>query len=203
LVLIVCICGLYRYNKKEKQKELQVIQQGIRLPKPDMMAKQPLPPADTRPTSLPVVAFPTPFLHALPDNTAGKAKVRGNPPPPTGRLSVPIQLTGLPVPQFPVFIMPASAPQGEANLMADTPASRRSHYYQKRKQARELAGNPTRKYARSTKPIVCGKCGEPRDAELHKQYFGNWYCQSTASISYEEWKKQLEEKGYGKKKKLV
>ena len=94
------------------------------------------------------------------------------------------------------------APQGKANLMADTAASRRSHYYQKRKQDREMAGNRTRKYVRSTKPIVCGKCSKPRDAELHKQYFGNWYCQSTASESYEEWKKELEKKGYGKRRKL-
>ena len=82
---------------QQEQKELQVTRQGIRLPKPDMTAKQPLLPADTCPTSLPAVAFPTAFVHVLPDNTAGKAKVHGNPPPPTGQLSVPLQFTGLPV----------------------------------------------------------------------------------------------------------
>ena len=167
-----------------------------------MTAKQPLPPADIRPASLPAVAFTSPFTHVLPDNTVGKAKVCGNPPPPTGRLPVQVQLAGLPAPQIPVIIVPASAPQGEANLMADTAASRSRHYYLKRKQDRELAGNPTRKYVRSSKPIVSGKCGKSREAELHKQYFGNWYCQATESTLYEEWKEAHKNRGYGKRKRL-
>lgn len=64
-----------RCNKKEKKKEQVVIQQGIRLPQPEMASKQPLLPADIWPTSLPTVKFPEPFIHALLENTAGKAKV--------------------------------------------------------------------------------------------------------------------------------
>ena len=42
--------------------------------------------------------------------------------------------------------MPPSALQGEATLTANTAASRRSHFFQKQKQDRELAGNPTQKH---------------------------------------------------------
>ena len=67
-----------RYNKKEKKKELDVIQQGIRLVQPEMASSQPLPAAAAKPASLPTVTFPAPFTHTLPQNTAGKANVRGN-----------------------------------------------------------------------------------------------------------------------------
>lgn len=78
--------AFFRYNKKEKSKELVVIQKGIRLPQPEMASQQPLLPAGIRPASLPRVKFPQPFAHSLPENTAGKTNVRGNPTAPRPRI---------------------------------------------------------------------------------------------------------------------
>ena len=75
---VFCVVKNSRYNKKEKRKELDIIQQGIRLVQPEMASSQPLPAAGTKPASLPTVNFPAPFTHTLPQNTAGQANVRGN-----------------------------------------------------------------------------------------------------------------------------
>ena len=47
----------------------------------------------------------------------------------------------------------------------------------------------------------CKQCGEERQPPVHEQYFGNWYCSNTAGCTYQEWKEQQMEKGYGRKKK--
>ena len=143
-----------------------------------MASSQPLPAATAKPASLPAVNFPAPFTHILPENTTGQANVRGNsvPPPAFPVTAVqPIQLAPLPqmpmLPAYPMLIMPSVEPHAHQ--------SRSQYYYNKRKQEKELAGVKSRKYTRSTNPIVCGKCGKPRDPSLHKQYFGNWYCTTT------------------------
>ena len=208
---------LLRYNKKEKKNEQQVLEQGIRLPRPDMTSKEALLTATTRPATLPTVNFAVPFTYTLPENTAGQAKVRGNPSQPVispsplqsqvQSMHLPVQLAQSPLtrlPQYPVLIMPPSAALsqvGSLPMPEPQTMSRSRHYYLKRKQEKELAGVTMRKYVRSLKPIVCGKCGQPRNAENHKQYFGNWYCQTKESVSYEEWRENQMKKGYGKKKK--
>ena len=61
-VLIVSYVFTYsRYKKKEKKKELGVIEQSIRLVQPEMASSQPLPAAAAKPASLPTVNFPAPF----------------------------------------------------------------------------------------------------------------------------------------------
>ena len=62
----------------EKDKELDVIRQGIRLVQPEMASSQPLPAAAAKPASLPIVNFPASFTHTLPKNTADQANARGN-----------------------------------------------------------------------------------------------------------------------------
>lgn len=202
--------AFFRYNKKEKSKELVVIQKGIRLPQPEMASQQPLLPAGIRPASLPRVKFPQPFAHSLPENTAGKTNVRGNPtaPRPPTQLPgqpahLPVQVAQVSVPQYPVLFVPAAVPEGASSISEAQEVPRSTYYHLKRKQEQELAGSKTRKYVRSSKPIVCGKCGKPRDPDVHKQYFGNWYCQETESVSYEQWKERHKNKGYGKKKNLM
>lgn len=196
-----------RYNTKEKKKELDVIQQGIRLVQPEMASSQPLPAAAAKPTSLPTVNFPAPFTHTLPQNTAGKANVRGNRTPLPVISTVPLPIHH-PTPQtpmlphYPVFMVP---PVQQLNPQVPIPSSssdqsRSSYYYNKRKQEKELSGVRSRKYTRSQNPIVCGKCGQTRDPALHRQYFGNWYCQTTDKVNYEQWKENFKSKGYGKKK---
>lgn len=194
----ITFVSLLRYNKKEKKKEQQVLEQGIRLRRPDITSKEPLLPAATRPATLPTVNFAVLFTYTFPENTAGQAKVCGNPSQPVispSPLQRPVQSMHLPVqlaqsslpqlPQYPVLIMPPLAALSEAgSLPMPEPQtmSRSRHYYLKRKQEKELADVTTRKYVRSSKPIVCGKCGQPRNAKNHKQYFGNWYCKTRVSL---------------------
>ena len=40
---------------------------------------------------------------------------------------------------------------------------------------------------RSSYNMVCSKCGKKKDPENHKQYFGNWYC-NTMTESFETWR---------------
>ena len=176
-----------------------------------MTSSQPLPAAADKPASLPTANFPAPFRHTLPDNTAGQAKVRGNPVPGpafTVITEAPLAIQQAPLPQMPMLpshpalIMPTTATLRQQLHPQNQPHQSRSQfYYQKRKQEQELSGVKSRKYTRSANPIVCGKCGQPRDPNMHKQYFGNWYCQAKEEVSYEEWRDNLKTKGYGKKKK--
>ena len=195
-----------RYNKKEKKKELDVIQQGIRLVQPEIASSQPLPAAAAKPASLPTVNFPALFTHTLPQNTAGQANVRGNQRglPVISPVPLPIQSTTqmLMLPHHPVLMVP---PDQQQHLQVPVPSSSRdqsrpNYYYYKRKQEKELTGVRSRKYTRSDNPIVCGKCGKTRDPALHRQYFGNWYCQTTEEVTYEQWKENFKSKGYKKKK---
>lgn len=196
-----------RYNKKEKKKELDVIQQGIRLVQPEMASSQPLPPAAAKPASLPTVNFPAPFTHTLPQNSAGQANVRGNQRalPVISPVPLPIQPTTqrLMLPHHPVLMVPPDQQQHPQVAVPSSSShqSRSTYYYNKRKQEKELTGVRTRKYTRSDNPIVCGKCGKTRDPALHRQYFGNWFCQTTEKVTYEQWKENFTSKGYGKKKK--
>lgn len=197
-----------RYNKKDKSKELAVIQQGIRLPQPEMASREPLPAAAAKPASLPTVNFPALFTHKLPDNTAGKANVRGKSAPPSALTDSTVPTPAVPIlPYNPVFIMPTVegraaivTQQVQPQVQPQAQQSRSQYYYNKRKQEKEQSGVKSRKYTRSTNPIVCGKCGQPRDPTLHKQYFGNWYCKTTEKVSFEAWRDNLKSKGYGKKK---
>ncbi|KAJ8359639.1 hypothetical protein SKAU_G00161640 [Synaphobranchus kaupii] len=53
---------------------------------------------------------------------------------------------------------------------------------------------------RATKMIVAPGVESTKRTCLNRQYFGNWHCQETAIVSYEEWKAELAAKGYGEKK---
>ena len=65
----------------------------------------------------------------------------------------------------------------------------------------EAASRPThKKYRRlpDDKPTyTCKACGKIRDSASHRGHYGAWYCQNTATQSFEEWrdarKKALEE----------
>ena len=101
-----------RYNTKEKKKELDVIQQGIRLVQPEMASSQLLPAAAAKPASLPTVNFPAPFTHTLPQNTADQANVRGN------RTAVPVISTvPLPIHPTPQILMLPHYPVLMARLL--------------------------------------------------------------------------------------
>lgn len=71
--------------------------------------------------------------------------------------------------------MPSVEPQAQQS---------RSQYYYNKKQEKELSRV------------------KPKDPSLHKQYFGNWYCKATETVSFEAWRDNFKSKGYGKKKKM-
>ena len=112
--------SLLKVQQEREKKELDIIQQGLRLPQPQMTCSEPLPAAADKPASLPTVNFPAPFTHSFPENTTGKANVIGTSAP---RLAVqvsalqqpvplPIQPAPLPqmpmLPSYPVFTMPSN-----------------------------------------------------------------------------------------------
>ena len=79
---------LCRYNKREKKVEKDILKQGIRLPRSNPTAEEPLPSAMPLPPCLQQLDFPEPFVFQLPINTTGQANVQGStsrPPPPTSQ----------------------------------------------------------------------------------------------------------------------
>ncbi|KAM3625635.1 uncharacterized protein V6R79_015155 [Siganus canaliculatus] len=73
-------------------------------------------------------------------------------------------------------------------------------YHKRKQQEEEQTGQRKRLYMRKTSTISCMQCRMVRDPANHQQYFGNWYCQATATVSLAEWRAALEARGYGKKK---
>lgn len=73
-------------------------------------------------------------------------------------------------------------------------------HYQKMKQQSVEKGNLKRPYVWKALVTSCGKCEEDKSGGGHQQYFGNIYCPSKTAISYDAWKTELREKGYGKRK---
>lgn len=47
--------------------------------------------------------------------------------------------------------------------------------------------------------IICGKCKKERNLPSH--HFGNWYCEYTATVSFQEWRNELLSRGYVKQEK--
>ena len=72
--------------------------------------------------------------------------------------------------------------------------------YRKRKLEKEKEGIIKRKYERKKTP-TCKQCGQERKPPAHVQYFMNWFCGATATDSFENWKKEMTKKGYGRKPK--
>jgi len=107
------------------------------------------------------------------------------------------------LPHYPVLMVPPDQHNPQLPILSSSSdQSRSTFYYNKRKQEKELSGVRSRKYTRSENPIVCGKCGQTRDPTLHRQYFGNWYCQTTDKVSYEQWKENFKIKATEERKTI-
>ncbi|XP_078791981.1 uncharacterized protein LOC110014839 [Oryzias latipes] len=65
----------------------------------------------------------------------------------------------------------------------------------------EKMGIMKRKYIKKTETITCSKCGGNRQPPSHRQYFGNWFCEATETQSFDNWRAELQKRGYGKKKR--
>ncbi|XP_066300424.1 uncharacterized protein [Branchiostoma lanceolatum] len=188
------------YTKREKRGEISISEQGIRLPPPTTTTADPLPPAKTLPEVLPQVSV-QPLTFTFPVITTGQAKIgRGHPPPPSRAKTVP-QPVILPFPTgflSPLQQSPAAMPSPQTPDPSSLNRSR--FYYLKRKQKEKDKGMPVKFYKRKTDAIRCRKCNLPRDDGGHKQYYGNWFCPANESKAFEEWKAELQSKGYGQRK---
>ena len=189
------------YNKRQKKKEQEILKQG--LPQPTQAAETsstPLPEAMQLPPSLPQVQFPVPFNFVLPLNTTGTATLRD----PNSKTCMPIPILPAPVPFVrriePVPIHPKSQfmHQQSHQIMPQ------SQLQQNPTQRDETRSKQEHKVGSSCKrslyDMICNKCAKKRDPENHKQYFGNWYC-NTMTESFETWRENLRKRKEYKKKK--
>lgn len=62
-------------------------------------------------------------------------------------------------------------------------------------------GQNVRRYKKRKEVTTCSKCKKDRLPETHHQHFGNWYCQETATETFEEWKARMVEKKYTSRKR--
>ena len=69
------------HNKRSKKQELEVLQQGIDLPTPEITSQESFPEAKSTPTELPSGNKEDTFQFQLPPNTAGQGKTRKMPRP--------------------------------------------------------------------------------------------------------------------------
>ncbi|CAJ1069328.1 brefeldin A-inhibited guanine nucleotide-exchange protein 3-like [Xyrichtys novacula] len=107
---------------------------------------------------------------------------------PAPRPLLPAAHPSLPTPQPMVSVRPAGALPYTTQL-----------YHKRKHQEEEKTGKTKRSYTRKTSTITCKQCQKERDPATHQQYFGNWYCQATATMTLAEWRATLEARGYGKK----
>ncbi|KAG9334111.1 hypothetical protein JZ751_009146 [Albula glossodonta] len=142
-------------------------------------------------------------------------------------LSTPLSAGPVPLPAVPVFLLPGPRPEGPSSQPAPrlilparpstatagsaqevavphsqgTGVPYTTERYRKRKLEKEKAGIHSRRYVRKSEVILCKKCQKKREPPTHQQYFGNWYCEETATVPLAEWRESLAAKGYGKKNK--
>lgn len=68
-------------------------------------------------------------------------------------------------------------------------------WYWTQREKKKAAGEYVKEYTRkrSLLTYTCGKCGKSRTFDTgHRQYYGHWYCKSTATMSYKEWRSSRE-----------
>ncbi|XP_078802180.1 uncharacterized protein LOC105353958 isoform X2 [Oryzias latipes] len=164
-----------------------------------------------------------PHFFVPPPNTAGEAKVKLEPQLQTQapqKLDLPASLSSTafivpsgstslvlvpPILNVPFsVVMPPPAVPIKVSLLPSPQAASNTPYttqqYRKRKMEAEKMGVVKRKYIKKTDAMTCSKCGGNRQPTSHRQYFGNWFCEATETQSYDNWRAELEKRGYGKKK---
>ena len=199
------------YIKRQKKKEQEILKQGLPQRTEPAASKTPLPAAIPLPPSLPQVNYPVPFKFVLPTNTTGTAVLRGQ----TSKACQPIPILPAPVPPV-TFLQPPTVvrrfppvpiqskiqtqhhqPQSWQQKSQSQPSVHSKQKDETRTTHEQKASTSRR---RSSYDMVCSKCGKKKDPENHKQYFGNWYC-NTMTENFETWRENLKNnKGYKKKK---
>lgn len=148
------------------------------------------------------ISQPPPPCQGLPGNLPGFyiAPARA-PAPPVSKLHASPPLI------FPSVQLPKMAP-GTSQLLFHMPFASpvppafpyTTQLYRKKKEQRAQSDTVMRKYIKKTDVILCKQCNKDRKPPSHRQYFGNWYCEVSATQTYDEWRAQLQQQGNGKEK---
>ena len=199
------------YIKRQKKKEQEILKQGLPQQTEPAASKTPLPAAIPLPPSLPQVNYPVPFKFVLPTNTTGTAVLRGQ----TSKACQPIPILPAPVPPV-TFLQPPTVVRRFPPVPIQSKIQTQHHQpqsWQQKSQSQPSVHSKQKDETRTTQEqkastsrrrssydMVCSKCGKKKDPENHKQYFGNWYC-NTMTENFETWRENLKNnKGYKKKK---
>ena len=199
------------YIKRQKKKEQEILKQGLPQRTEPAASKTPLPAAIPLPPSLPQVNYPVPFQFVLPTNATGTAILRGQ----TSKACQPIPILPAPVPPV-TFLQPPTVVRRFPPVPIQSKIQTQHHQpqsWQQKSQSQPSVHSKQKDETRTTQEqkastsrrrssydMVCSKCGKKKDPENHKQYFGNWYC-NTMTENFETWRENLKNnKGYKKKK---
>lgn len=200
------------YIKRQKKKEQEILKQGLPQRTEPAASKTPLPAAIPLPPSLPQVNYPVPFKFVLPTNTTGTAVLRGQ----TSKACQPIPILPAPVPPV-TFLQPPTVVRRFPPVPIQSKIQTQHHQpqsWQQKSQSQPSVHSKQKDETRTTQEqkastsrkrssynTVCSKCGKKKDPENHKQYFGNWYCNTMTDESFETWRENLKNNKRYKKKK--
>ena len=200
------------YIKRQKKKEQEILKQGLPQRTEPAASKTPLPAAIPLPPSLPQVNYPVPFKFVLPTNTTGTAVLRGQ----TSKACQPMPILPAPVPPI-TFLQPPTVVRRFAPVPIQSKIQTQHHQpqsWQQKSQSQPSVHSKQKDETRTTQEqkastsrkrssynTVCSKCGKKKDPENHKQYFGNWYCNTMTDESFETWRENLKNNKRYKKKK--
>ena len=200
------------YIKRQKKKEQEILKQGLPQRTEPAASKTPLPAAIPLPPSLPQVNYPVPFQFVLPTNTTGTAVLRGQ----TSKACQPMPILPAPVPPI-TFLQPPTVVRRFPPVPIQSKIQTQHHQpqsWQQKSQSQPSVHSKQKDETRTTQEqkastsrkrssynTVCSKCGKKKDPENHKQYFGNWYCNTMTDGSFETWRENLKNNKRYKKKK--
>lgn len=200
------------YIKRQKKKEQEILKQGLPQRTEPAASKTPLPAAIPLPPSLPQVNYPVPFKFVLPTNTTGTAVLRGQ----TSKACQPMPILPAPVPLI-TFLQPPTVVRRFPPVPIQSKIQTQHHQpqsWQQKSQSQPSVHSKQKDETRTTQEqkastsrkrssynTVCSKCGKKKDPENHKQYFGNWYCNTMTDESFETWRENLKNNKRYKKKK--
>ena len=200
------------YIKRQKKKEQEILKQGLPQRTEPAASKTPLPAAIPLPPSLPQVNYPVPFQFVLPTNTTGTAVLRGQ----TSKACQPMPILPAPVPPI-TFLQPPTVVRRFPPVPIQSKIQTQHHQpqsWQQKSQSQPSVHSKQKDETRTTQEqkastsrkrssynTVCSKCGKKKDPENHKQYFGNWYCNTMTDESFETWRENLKNNKRYKKKK--
>jgi hypothetical protein len=198
----------FRYNKREKKQEADILKQADTMPAPQLTADKPLPAAKSLQTRAAVVPPEDQHQFDNPDNTAGQANTKrrrtgvtrqlfpaSSAVPSSGELPSTSALPRLcPFPTMPggytiQLVDPQGVPiQAPYSVTPSTSVAKSTDWYRQKK------GGQTKRYNMKKDFKSCSRCGDKLDTTTgHKQYYGKWFCPKTDTMSVEEWMAQRKE----------